>query len=167
MEAARPATEADVPRLAELVRAAIGELAPLRGGAVWKAREARAEPLEADLARLIGTDDARVLVGTIDGVPVGYAVARLERLGDGSTLGVVEDIYVEPGARQVGLGEAMMDDLVQWCRACGCFGMDSMALPGDRSTKNFFEESGFTARKLVMHRPLHAAVPREERPADP
>ena len=152
MEATRPATEADIPRLAELVRSAIAELAPMRGGAVWEAREARREPIEAALAPLIGKDGTRVLVGTIDGVIVAYAVGRLEHLPDGSVLGVVDDIFVEPGAREVGLGEAMMDDLVRWCTDSGCIGMDAMALPGHRSAKNFFEESGFTARKIVMHR---------------
>jgi hypothetical protein len=48
-----------------------------------------------------------------------------------------------------------MDDLVAWCTAEGCIGMDAMALPGDRDTKNFFERSGFTARKLVMYHSLH------------
>jgi hypothetical protein len=47
-----------------------------------------------------------------------------------------------------------MNDLIAWCRARGCTGMDAMALPGHRQTKNFFEESGFTARKLVMHHRL-------------
>ena len=72
----------------------------------------------------------------------------------GSRLGVVSDIFVEEGARAVGVGEAMMGDLVAWCEAKGCAGMDAMALPGHRLTKNFFEESGFTARKLVMHHRL-------------
>ena len=67
---------------------------------------------------------------------------------------MVDDIFVEEGARQVGVGEAMMADLVAWCREQGCVGMDAMALPGHRSTKNFFEESGFTARNLVMHHRL-------------
>lgn len=154
MEAARRATDADLPRLAELARLAIEEMQPLRGGNVWRLREARREPLEDDLRRCIGTDDARLLVGTIDGVAVGYAVARIERLADGSAHGVVDDIYVEPEARGVGLGETMMDDLVAWCTDHGCTGMDAMALPGDRSTKNFFETSGFTARKLVMYHSL-------------
>ena len=48
----------------------------------------------------------------------------------------------------------MMGDLVAWCEEQGCAGMDAMALPGHRSAKNFFEESGFTARKLVMHHRL-------------
>jgi GNAT superfamily N-acetyltransferase len=150
-EGCRPATAADVPRLAELARAVIAELAPMRGGEVWRAREARAEPIEEGLAAALEDADSRVLVATIDGVVVGYSVVRLEHLGDGSVLGVVDDIFVEEEARQIGLGEAMMDDLVAWCDERKCLGMDAMALPGHRATKNFFEESGFTARQLVMH----------------
>lgn len=157
MEEARAATEADLPRLAELAREAIAEMAPMRGGAVWRAREARQEPLERDLGTLLGRDDSRLLVGTYADVPLAYAVAHVEQLADGSCLGVIDDIYVDPGAREVGLGGALMDDLVAWCEARGCFGMDAMALPGDRSTKNFFEEAGFTARKLVMHHSLRKA----------
>jgi GNAT superfamily N-acetyltransferase len=150
-EGCRPATAADVSRLAELARAAIAELSPMRGGAVWRARDARSEPVEDGFARLLEDPDARVLVATIDEVVVGYAVVRLEFLGDGSVLGVVDDIFVEEEARQIGLGELMMDDMVAWCDERKCVGMDAMALPGHRATKNFFEESGFTARQLVMH----------------
>jgi GNAT superfamily N-acetyltransferase len=150
-EACRAATAADVPRLAELARAVIAELAPMRGGQIWRAREARAEPIEDGLAALLDDADARVVVATIDDVVLGYAVVRLEHLGDGSVLGVVDDIFVEEEARQIGLGEMMMDDLVPWCEERKCVGMDAMALPGHRATKNFFEESGFTARQLIMH----------------
>ncbi len=150
-EACRRAVAADVPRLAELNRAVVEELAPMRGGAVWKAREARQEPVEEALAELLEDPDARVVVATIDGVVVGYAVVRLEHLTDGSVLGVIDDIFVDEGARQVGLGELMIDDLMAWCEERKCIGMDAMALPGHRATKNFFEESGFTARQLVMH----------------
>ncbi len=159
MEAARPATTGDVPRLAELAREAIAELAVQRGGEVWRRREARSEPIEEGFRRTLDCEDHRVLAGTLDGVVVGYAVAHVERLGDGSSHGVIDDIYVEAPAREVGLGEALMDDLVAWCRSQGCTGMDAMALPGDRSTKNFFEEQGFTARKLVMY---HSLTPRED-----
>ncbi len=150
-EGCRPASTTDLPRIAELNRAVIEELAPMRGGAVWKAREARPEPLEDRLAALLDDPDARVLVATIDETVVGYAVVHLEYLVDGSILGVIDDIFVEEGARQVGLGELMIDDLMTWCEERRCVGMDAMALPGHRATKNFFEESGFTARQLVMH----------------
>ncbi|MGI8809391.1 MAG: GNAT family N-acetyltransferase [Acidimicrobiales bacterium] len=150
-EACRPARAADVPRLAELNRAVVEELAPMRGGAVWKAREARPEPFAEGLSALLDDPDVRVVVATIDDVVVGYAVVHLEHLADGSILGVIDDIFVEEGARQVGLGELMIDDLMTWCEERKCVGMDAMALPGHRATKNFFEESGFTARQLVMH----------------
>ena len=150
-EGCRPASTTDLPRIAELNRAVIEELRPMRGGAVWKAREARPEPLEDELAALLDNPDARVLVATIDDTIVGYAVVHLEYLADGSILGVIDDIFVEEGARQVGLGELMIDDLMTWCEERKCVGMDAMALPGHRATKNFFEESGFTARQLVMH----------------
>jgi GNAT superfamily N-acetyltransferase len=150
-EACRPATLADVGRVAELARAAIAELAPMRGGQIWRAREARVEPVEDGLGALLDDAEARFVVATIDEVVVGYAVVHLESLADGSVLGVVDDIFVEEEARQVGLGELMMGDLMPWCEERKCVGMDAMALPGHRATKNFFEESGFTARQLIMH----------------
>ena len=156
MEGVRPATEADLPRLAELARAGIAELAPMKGGVVWAARDARPEPLEDSLAMVMDDPAARVVVGTIDDVAVGFAVTRLEQLANGTCLGVIEDIFVEEEARSVGVGEAMINDLVAWCDEQGCVGIDAMALPGHRATKNFFEESGFTARKLVMHKNLES-----------
>ena len=81
-------------------------------------------------------------------------MARWERLTDGGLLGVVDDIYVDPGARSVGVGEALMDHVLAWCRDQGCFGVDSLALPGDRATKNFFESFGLVARAIVVHKPF-------------
>jgi hypothetical protein len=48
----------------------------------------------------------------------------------------------------------MMGSLLEWFGARGCSGVDATALPGNRATKNIFEESGFTARLLVMHHRL-------------
>ena len=154
MEGARPATAEDVPTLATLARGAADELGPTRGGAVFLAREARAEPFEATVGADVAADDVIVLAGTIDDTVVGYAVGRTELLRDGSTLGRIDDLYVEAGARDVGVGEALMDQLLVWFRDRGCAGVDATALPGNRSTKNFFEMSGFTARMLVMHHRL-------------
>lgn len=155
MHGCRVASEADVARIAELVRLAIAELEPTRGGAVWKAREARAEPVEQSVRAQLDEPGARVLVGTIEGFVVGYTVARIEELRDLTRLGVIDEIFVEPEARGVGVGEAMITDVIAWCEKAGCIGIDSMALPGHRETKNFFEEAGFTARKLVMHRRMN------------
>ena len=151
VEASRPAVEADLPRLAELIALGEAELRPMRGGEVW----ASARP-PLDLVAELDDPDRLVQVGTIDDAVVGYARSRRTVLADGRVVGTIEDLFVEPGAREVGLGEAMMDAVLEWCRAKGCSGVDAIALPGHRATKNFFEESGFTARLLVMHRSLDA-----------
>ena len=153
-EACRPAVADDVPRLAELAGKAIDELRTGRGGEVWARHMARQAPFEPLLAAQLADPDHHVLVGTIDGAAVGYGVARVETMPDGGLLGVVTDLYSEPEAREVGLGEVMMQALVDWCRERGCFGVDSLALPGDRQTKNFFESFGLVARALIVHRPL-------------
>lgn len=155
MNGARAATEADVPRLAELCRQAHDELGSQeRGGALYVAREARPEPAEDSLRQAVLDPAAVVVVGTIDDITVGYAAGHTERLRDGTLLGVVDDLFVEPGARAVGVGEAMMEAMVSWFGQNGCAGVDAVALPGARAAKNFFEESGFTARLIVMHHRL-------------
>jgi GNAT superfamily N-acetyltransferase len=152
VEAARPAVTSDLPRLSELMLQAREELGPTRGGSVFLARELRPDRPEMS-ARL--DDPLRAMwSGTIDGFVVGYASAHDEELDDGSRLGVIDSLFVEPEARSVGVGEALINQVLDWCRHRGCAGVDATALPGNRATKNFFEESGFTARLLVMHRRL-------------
>jgi len=154
VEGSRPATAEDVPRIAELAHLARHELVPMKGGALWAAREAVAEPFVDTYGALIERDDALVVVGTVDETVIGFGVVTLELLRNGETLGVITDLFVEPDARSIGVGEAMADDLVAFCAARRCTGIDALSLPGHRATKNFFEESGFTARALVMHRAL-------------
>jgi GNAT superfamily N-acetyltransferase len=153
-ESARPATAADLPALYDLVVAAIAEKRTQKGGELWARRERRPDPLDASLEADLAADDRQILVGLLDDTVIGFGAAHVEVLADGGRLGVVDEVYVDPGARAVGVGEALMDDLVDWCRDQGCFGVDSLALPGDRATKNFFESFGLVARAIVVHRPL-------------
>lgn len=131
----------------------------MRGGALWSARDARAEPLEFAFPELLERDDSCVVAGTIDAVVIGFGVGRLEQLRDGRLLGIIEELFVEPEARSIGVGDAMVDVLLAFFSAAGCIGADALALPGNRATKNFFEQHGFVARSLVMHRNLDPPDP--------
>jgi GNAT superfamily N-acetyltransferase len=154
VEASRAARPDDLPRISELAAQLRAELAPMKGGDLWAAHESTPEPFEASYRARLERDDAEVVVGEYAGVVVGYAVVVVDQLRDGRRLGLLTDLYVEPEAREVGVGEAMVDRVIAWCAARGCAGIDAVALPGHRATKNFFEEFGFTARALVMHRRL-------------
>ena len=154
MEASRPATADDIPRVVELAELMRAELGSMRGGALWLEREAWPEPLADAYDALLTRDDALLTVGTIDDVVLGFGAVVVEQLRSGVRLGVVTDLYVEPEAREVGVGEVLIGTLVAHCRAAGCIGVDAAALPGHRAAKNFFETHGFTARALTMHRRL-------------
>jgi GNAT superfamily N-acetyltransferase len=153
-EAARPATRDDLARLAELARAAIAELRSTKGGEVWARREARVEPVEKSLAADLASPDVLVLAGTIDDAVIGYAVAVIETLTDGDRMARLTDVYVEADARGIGVGEMLLDAVIAWATDRKCIGIDSLALPGNRETKNFFESFGLVARAIVVHRPL-------------
>jgi GNAT superfamily N-acetyltransferase len=154
MEAVRPAGAADLARLEQLWRDARAELGPMRGGDVLFAQTGRREPIAASLAADLADPDCGLWAGTIDDTIIGYAAGRIEPLGDGTRLGVITELFVESEGRAVGVGEAMMGAMLIWFAARRCRGVDALALPGHRATKNFFEESGFTARLLVMHHRL-------------
>ena len=162
VEAVRAATPEDLPAIVELVEALRAELTPMRGGRIWAVREAR-RGAPADAYGALLTDPAScVVVGTIDDVVIGLGVATVESLADGRPLGVVSELFVDAEARAVGVGEAMLEALVAFCGREGCVGIDAWALPGHRAAKNFFEESGFTARAIVMHHSLEPSGPVDE-----
>jgi GNAT superfamily N-acetyltransferase len=154
MESVRPAHADDLDTLVEFATALSAELEPMRGGALWTRRDARPAPLRDAFVTLLDDPDAVVRIGCLDDEPVGFAVMVLERLRDGDTLARITELHVLEGARGVGVGEALVADLLTVATARGCLGVDALALPGHRATKNFFEGQGFTARLLTMHKPL-------------
>ena len=165
MEAVRAATPEDLTAIVGLVEALRAELTPMRGGRIWAVREARSGP-PAEVYGALLTDPANcVVVGTIDDVVIGFGVVSVEALSDGRQLGVVRELFVDAEARAVGVGEAMLEAMVAFSQRERCVGVDAFALPGHRAAKNFFEESGFTARAIVMHHSFDSGPAAE--PGDP
>lgn len=162
-EWARRADGADASRVGELWEAAAAELRGQRGGA--RLVDDVTPPAElgggADgggvdgggVVPPVGTEDRLVVVAGIDQVTLGFAAADIDRRRP-APQAVVRAVYVEAEARGVGLGEAMLRLVVAWAEAEGCAGVDAYALPGNRPAKAFFEDIGFTARLLTMHRRL-------------
>lgn len=152
----RRAVRADLPDLVRLDARAREHLRPLRGGAMYLLHTARPDPAEPSLREDLDDVDRMVVVGRIGDDPVGYAVAAVHELADGSGVADVHELFVEPEARGVGIGQLLMQSLVDWAVDRGCVGIDARALPGDRSTKNFFESFGLVTRALTVHRDLRA-----------
>ncbi len=150
----RSAGPDDVSELSEFAATAIAELTPHRGGAVWSQLDARTPPYEPRFRTEIDDPNYYVAVGLIDEISVGYAVVGPTPLHNGRVIGRVTDIYVLDEARGVGVGEELMNRIVTEAAARGWQGVDSLALPGDRATKNFFETFGLVARSISVYRSI-------------
>jgi GNAT superfamily N-acetyltransferase len=147
----RPAVPDDAAILRRLRDQAFADLGPARGGAMYLERHAAELPgLRADWSN----ETRRVWLGGIENVELGYLLAATVPLPSGATVGVIEGIYVDRDARACGIGELMMSVALDWFRSHGCVGVEATALPGERATKNFFEEHGLKARLLTVYRTL-------------
>jgi GNAT superfamily N-acetyltransferase len=151
MESARLARIEDGERVGALRRDAYQSLIGARG-----ARLMLADRIAHDVAwpSWIGDSRRLAVVGTLDHHVVGYGLAHLAPADQGDSLAVVDEVWVQVEARGVGVGEAVMDAIIEWCLQAGCTGIDGEALPGDRVMKGFFERYGMSARLLIMHRPI-------------
>jgi GNAT superfamily N-acetyltransferase len=158
VEAVRVATPGDAGRLVELTGELLGTVTSQRGGSFLVEPGLGTEDddgsVEGHLRARIEDPGTVVLVGTVDGAVVGFALGRVEDRGGHGRQGLLDACYVEPMARGVGVGRLLLDTVVAWLEGQGCLGVDGTALPGDRGAKNFFEAAGFKARMLTMHRPL-------------
>lgn len=152
MESARVASPGDLARMAVLAGRAIEEAASRRGGRAlvgrWQSTDI--DELRTALAAAMAEQDIRAWVGTIDEAVVGVVLARAES----GSAGRIPLMFVEPEARGVGVGEAMLDEATVWLAETGCLTIDIRVLPGDRDTKQFLEGAGMVARLLVMSRTL-------------
>ena len=154
MESARPATTGDQALLGELAARARMEMGGKRGGEVLDRLDVDRDLPAASVERLLAHEGGVVVVGCIADPPVGFGAMRVEMAADGSPHAVVEQIYVEPGARAVRVGESMIELLIAEATKRGAVGIEALALPGDRATKNFFESQGMVARAIIVHRRL-------------
>jgi len=145
--AVRPAVTADAAAVAHLEDEARASVVEHRGG-----RELLdgCAPLDTS-----GWEDRfaaagwRILVGTIDDVVVGFAAVH-----HSGTTATISHLYVTPEAREVGVGEALVEDLLAWAPIVGASALEATALPGDRETKNLFERVGMKARAITVSRRL-------------
>lgn len=150
--AARPAGVADVEALIRLYRDMEAEQVALKP--MWRLADGLAEPAADAFREILDDPDSYVVVGALDGTPLGFAWARTEALlpqADGERVGVVRLIYTVHAARGVGVGDAMINDVLEELRSRGLTLFDARVSPGHRHAKNFFESNGFSARLIIMH----------------
>ena len=142
----------DAEVLSELEAEMRGALAEVRGGARWLDAHVRIGP---DWSTAIS--ERAVFVGTIpvdneSDVVVAFLVADF--LADPMPVVRVDRVYVEPDARELGFGDALVATAMQWGREVGAELFEAETLPGDRNLKNLYERAGVTARLITVSKRL-------------
>jgi len=67
----------------------------------------------------------------------------------------IDLLYVQPDARGVGIGSAMIEAAIAEVAQRGGLRVNAAALPGDRSTKNLFERHGLVAQMITVGKTLN------------
>jgi ribosomal protein S18 acetylase RimI-like enzyme len=141
----RPAEDRDCDDLTRLDDLARTAALQFRGGALLVHE---CPPVDA-WHDTIADPTMRVFVGTLDGIVCGFLVLRLA-----SDRGAIVRAFVEVEARELGLGDTLVEAAIGAVREAGLPGIEAVALPGDRATKNLYERAGLTARKITVYTAL-------------
>lgn len=148
----RLADESDIETLEHLYRGLETEMKALH--AMWPLADGLDEPVTDSFREALSAPGTIVIIGEIEGYPLGFLLARVEPMlvqaGD-EQVGSIRLIYVDGEAREVAVGEAMRDLVMKLLREEGITKFDAHVLPGHRLAKNFFEAGGFSARSIIMH----------------
>lgn len=150
--AARPATADDLGDLVRLYRLLVTEMREYHP--MWELADGLGEPVDEVLELALEDPNTAIYLGVIDDVTLGFILARSEPLlppATGERIGSIRLVFTEPAAREVGVGEAMLDAILAHLRGRDHRLFDAHVLPGHRLVKNFFESGGFSARSIVMH----------------
>ncbi len=162
----RKATPRDIPAIRSLYAAAEAEQESFKSGwafqAGWGAYTVGVISAAVKSGTLSGLP-ALTLVSELEGHPVGYALATLERFpGSSDDAGperlFVRHLVVEEGARGIGIGELLLVAAVQWGRKRGARYCEMEVLPGNRAAKNFCEAHGLKARSITMSGEIEQVV---------
>lgn len=131
----RDSLESDAETIANLVR----ELA------VYEKLEMHANATADDFRRhLFGPDRAaEAILATVDDEPVGFAIFFLTfSTFRGRPVGYLEDLFVRPEHRGLGVGKALLAHVARWAVRRGCARLDWAVLNWNEAAIGFYSAIG-------------------------
>jgi ribosomal protein S18 acetylase RimI-like enzyme len=144
----RGASEADVIAIVDLAKEARTEIAQFRG---HEHLLEASTVTEQQWATTITSSNNIVLVASSSMSIIGYAMGDIDAKG---TICTVSHVFVDPQARQLGIGTRLVGEIARAAKDKGCRTLDAVALPGDRKMKNLYERIGMPARLLIASKTL-------------
>lgn len=147
LASSRPAGAADIDVIVRLAGLGVVELDPTRGGALMLHHDLGQVGAPARYMHALEGELEHLIVGAVDGIVVGFGRASIAT-SSAATVCLIEELFVHPNARGVGVAARILDDLRAWAVENRCGFIESHVLPGNRAAKNFFERLGMVTRKM-------------------
>lgn len=142
----RRASESDCEVLEQLETEARETLDHFRGGV---RHGDDFESIGKQWAKVLSDRSIITFVAGVDEVVMGYLIAKQGQVKSGR-IATIEQVFVTKDARNIGIGDALVNAAISWAKAESLVALDGFALPGDRETKNLFERSGLVARLITV-----------------
>ncbi|MFM8319508.1 MAG: N-acetyltransferase family protein [Chloroflexota bacterium] len=146
----RPATEADFPAVAAMY-AKLDAL--LRQHTYTFPAVENVGELWLDMFRRTLGRFSVLIVAEYEGEVVGFIVARVKRVPEylgGVMVGELKDMWVEHNVRRLGLGEKLLRQAIEWCRAQNVYSLEAQILVGNEPIIKLVEYLGMKKELYQM-----------------
>ena len=141
----RLASDADAPNIVQLVQ----ELAESSG---------ENSPIDAAYAAyFLHQPNCHVLLAEIEGQTVGLLSYQMKPdLYHGSDTCYIAELVVSEGFRRRGVGNTLMDNLVEKMTSLGCVEISVSTMPDNRAAISFYKKHGLVDEAVLLERHLKA-----------
>lgn len=153
----RRARKEDVPFVLRMWSFILGDL--VKGHPHFRPSWRATTGIAPHMRRLLEDDETLVLVAVRRGRRVGFLNASVTRRPVGpkdERIGLVENIYIEPGLRGSGAADALLSHAMKWLEGKSVRMVEAVCEANNNRAIGFFGKFGFDLLTLALVRPLRA-----------
>ncbi len=152
-EGARLANEYDFLEFNNLFTSGRREIEDRKGSELWVKLESLGNSASEIFKEYLSNERKALIVGEYCDYPLGFMLVEIVNINQEKAANI-QEVFVDMEARDVGLGEVIMDHAIEWSRSKGASVLLGRAFPGDRATKNYFERFHITARLIEVSKKI-------------
>ncbi len=159
----RRARKEDIPFVLRMWSFILGDL--VKGHPHFRPSFRPTSGIASHMLRLLDDEDTLVLIATRGTRRVGFlnaSVGRGHAAAQDQRIGLVENIYVEPGLRGSGAADSLLGQAMRWLEGRDVRMVEAVCEANNNRAIGFFGKFGFDLLTLALVRPLRA---RQERRA--
>ena len=115
------------------------------------------ESMNDHLERLVEAEDTLVIMAVENTKPMGFGIARIRNYPPvfiKQTHGTIEDLAVSSEHRRKGIGELMLNEMLDWFRSLGIDRVELRVASMNTVGYSFWRKHGFTDYMHIMYRDL-------------